>query len=216
MTLEFQPADDFSSFIDGAETVTLRRRGCDETISVPTAYRLKVTAEEALSSDGKVEQYDTDWHLQLPSGTLAPSVGDMVIDAQDRCWTILEVKHLTRLERWKCSTRELSVAYGVHDRVVVERPVWDYSGTGPAVSGWNYAFTALPVRIQPLEVDVAITEDGIFTKAYFEIIFAEQVALEPYDRFVAEDGTIYTMVSYEGAERIDELPVVKVLRQEAV
>ena len=214
MTFEVQPEGDFSSFIDGAETVTLRRRASEETVAVPTAYRLKTTDQEALPSDGVVQQHDVEWHLQLPGETLAPSVGDVVVDAQGRCWTILKARHLSRLQRWKCSTRELSLAYGFHDRVVVERPVWDYSGIGPIVAGWNYAFTALPVRIQPLEVDVAVTPDGTFTRAYFEIIFAEQVSLEPYDRFVAEDGTIYTMDSYEGAERIDELPVVKVLRQE--
>ena len=215
MTIELHAEDDFADFVDGLSSVTLRRRGSSETVAIQSAWQLSGLTQEALPSEGAVLQDEVVWHLQLPDEEVAPQVGDIVIDGQDRRWTVLEVEELTKLKRWKCVARALSVAYGCQDRVDLQRAVWDDLGSGPEIVGWSYVLTALPVRIQPQEILVDGSVDPNVTKAFFQIILGEQVSLEPDDRFVAEDGTIYLLQSLEQADRLDVLPIAKVLRQDA-
>ncbi len=46
----------------------------------------------------------------------------------------------------------------------------------------------------------------------FHIILGEAFPLQPDDRFVAADGAIYRLESIEQADRIDVLPIAKVVR----
>ncbi len=212
MTLSFDPTTDFAQAVDGLESVTLQRRGSSQTVTVSSAQRQQETAQESEPSDGAVRQADILWHLQLPAGEDPPEVGDAVIDLQGNRWTILQVEALSLLGRWKCAARDLRIAYGCFDRVDIERAVWGDLGSGPEIVGWNYAFSALPVKIQPSTVVVDNSVTPVATTAHFDIILSETIALEPDDRFVAEDGTIYQIESYEQSERIDVLPIAKVTR----
>jgi len=47
----------------------------------------------------------------------------------------------------------------------------------------------------------------------YEIILSESIALEPDDRFTAEDGASYRLQSLQQAERIDALPIARVVRE---
>lgn len=46
----------------------------------------------------------------------------------------------------------------------------------------------------------------------YRIILGEAFSLEPDDRFVAMDGTIYRLEAIEQVDRIDALPVAQVVR----
>ncbi|MDZ4659299.1 MAG: hypothetical protein SH868_17130 [Bythopirellula sp.] len=199
-------ATDFAQVVDGLEEVTLRRRDGMTSIAVIAARRQGVQQREAEPSGGAVTEANAEWHLALAEN-LAPRVGDVVVDAQGGRWTILVAEELPQLGRWKCVTRELRIAYGCGERIDIERPIWS-TGETPEIVGYVYVATALPVRIQPVTV-------SSYDQATFRIILGESLALEPGDRFVAGDGTIYTLQSYEQAERIDVLPVAMVVRGEA-
>ncbi len=214
MVPDINAGSDFAQLIDGLESVDLRRRHSPETVTINAARRHEAISREANPSDGLVQQADAVWHLQMPVGESAPKIGDVVLDGNEGRWTILERQELSLLGRWRCETRDLSVAYGCQDRVDVERTVWGDLGGGPEIVDWVYAFTALPVKIQPDEIVVDNSLDPPATKSFFQIILSESILLQPDDRFVAEDGTVYLLQSYEGAERIDRLPVAKVLRKE--
>jgi len=125
--------NDFAEFVDNLETVALRRRNSTKELVVETAYRHQTGAQEAVPSGGAALQVDTLWHLQLPSGETDPQIGDIVIDQQANRWTILETELLAMLGRWKCASRELRIAYGCHDRVDIERPIWGDNGSGPEI-----------------------------------------------------------------------------------
>jgi hypothetical protein len=201
-------ADDFADVVDGLETVTLRRRESNTVVAVTAARRLAAVSREAEVSAGAVVRSDVEWHLVLGDDT-APQVGDIVIDAQGNHWTILVAEQLPHLQRWKCAARELRIVYGCGERVDIERPVWS-EGESPEIVGWTYVVTALPVRIQPVEVGVGDDGSG---EAVFHIIMGESIAVEPHDRFVAGDGTVYALHSFEQAERIDALPIARVVRE---
>lgn len=201
-------ATDFAEIVDGLEEVTLCRRDGVTTVSVAAARRQRVNQREAEPSAGMVVESNAEWHLAFNEG-VAPHVGDVVLDANGGRWTILTAEQLPMLARWKCATRDLRIAYGCGERVDIGRPVWS-EGETPEIVGWTYVATALPVRIQPISIGVDESEKG---RATFRIILGESVALEPHDRFVAGDGAIYLLESYEQAERIDVLPVAIVVRE---
>lgn len=201
---------DFAQVVDGLEPVSLRRRDGLTSIAVLAARRLSALSREAEPSGGRVTEANAEWHLQLAED-VALQVGDVVIDENERRWTILSAEELPLLGRWKCSTRELRIAYGCGERVDLERPIWSDAET-PEIVGWSHVFTALPVRIQPIEVALDNENTG---ESVFRIILGESIALEPHDRFVAGDGSIYLLRSYQQAERIDALPVAMVVKQES-
>lgn len=215
MTIEINATDDFELLVDGLTNVELHRRESNESVSIAAARRVEATVREAVPSGGHARQADAVWHLRMPAGEGPPQLGDVVIDEDDGRWTILETQDLALLGRWRCATRELSVAYGCLDRVDVLRAVWDDLGSGPEIVDWVYALTALPVRIQPVEMALDETVDPPATESRFQIILSESIELEPDDRFVGEDGAIYLLETYERAERIDALPIAHVLRQAA-
>jgi hypothetical protein len=196
------------SVVDGTEAVTLRRRGSSTTAAVTAAWRKSVSDREAEPSAGAVVQADAEWQI-LPTDDAVPQVGDVVIDGAGRHWTILVVEHLPRLQRYRCETRELRIAYGCGERVDIERPSWSEDET-PEIVGWTYVATALPVRIQPVEVSLDADNN---TQAVFRVIIGEPLELLPHDRLTGSDGTTYSVRSFEQAERIDALPVAVVWRE---
>ena len=212
MSVELDPSSEFAQWADGLENVTLRRRDSGETVAITVALRRDVVAQEAEPSGGAALQTDAVWHLQLPAGESPPELGDIVIDARDYHWTIQQTEELPLLGRWKCSARELRVAFGCVDHVDVQRAVWDDLGSGPEIVGWSYVYTALPVKIQPEETLVSDTSITPTSTLRFHIILGEAFPLQPDDRFVAADGAIYRLESIEQADRIDVLPIAKVVR----
>jgi hypothetical protein len=212
MSVELDPSSEFAQWADGLENVTLRRRDSGETVAITVALRRDVVAQEAEPSGGAALQTDVVWHLQLPAGESPPELGDIVIDARDYHWTIQQTEELPLLGRWKCAARELRVAFGCVDHVDVQRAVWDDLGSGPEIVGWSYVYTALPVKIQPEETLVSDTSITPTITLRFQIILGEPFPLQPDDRFVAADGAIYRLESIEQADRIDVLPIAKVVR----
>ncbi len=212
MSVAFDPSDEFAQWADGLENVTLRRRDSGETVAITVALRRDALAQEAQPSAGAARQTDTVWHLQLPTGESPPELGDVVIDARKYHWTIQQTEELSLLGRWKCAARELRVAFGCADHVDVQRAVWDDLGSGPEIVSWSYVYTALPVKIQPEETLVSDTSITPTSTVRFHIILGEAFPLQPDDRFVAADGAIYRLESIEQADRIDVLPIAKVVR----
>jgi hypothetical protein len=207
-------ATDFAEIVDGLEEVTLRRRDGLTTVAVVAARRQRVNQREGEPSAGTVVESNAEWHLAFAEG-VAPHVGDVVLDADGGRWTILTAEQLPLLGRWKCATRDLRIAYGCGERVDIERPIWS-EGETPEIVGWTYVATALPVRIQSLKISQPVSvsvDESEAGRATFRIILGESLALEPHDRFVAGDGAIYLLESYEQAERIDVLPVAIVRRE---
>ena len=213
MPVEVNAEEDFANFVDRLESVTLQYRGSGGKVAISSALRHSTSTLEAEPSAGAAIQSDATWHLQLPEGEVSPSMGDVLIDESGNRWTILDLEELSYLGRWRCSTRELSVAFGCFDRVDIQRAIWDDLGSGPEIVDWSYAFTALPVKIQPLETTVDDSVSPEITASSFYIILSEQISLDPDDRFVAEDGSIYKLVSLQQEDRLDVLPIAQVLKE---
>src|SRR3972149_4592103 len=127
MSADFDPAADFVQITDHAETVTLLRRGAmsvDAGTVIHNALRRALRSGEFaartrndtrqfINSDGQCIAADTNWHLPAVELDKPPSIGDVIIDADNRRWTILEIDLIVLPTRWGCLARELSLAHGI-------------------------------------------------------------------------------------------------------
>ncbi len=214
MTTKPNLLEDFAEFIDNLELVTLRRKDSTKELLVKTAYRQVAATQEMEPSGGSVLQADAVWQIQLPADAMVPQLGDVVIDQHKNRWTILRTEELVRLGRWKCTTRELRIAYDCHERVDIERPVWGDLGSGPVIVDWTEICAALPVSIQLDEMTLDTSTTPPTKQLLFKILLSESIALEPDDRLTAEDGVSYRLESLQHAKHINALPIASALREE--
>jgi hypothetical protein len=216
MAIELNVQDDFATILDGFEPITVRRRGSAETIAVPRAWRYSMQTEAAEAGNVGVARKDAVWQFAWDDTVDKPRIGDLVVDATDECWTLLSVSELGAKTRLRCLARNLSIVYGVIDRVDIQQAIWEDSGSGPEIVGWTTLRTAVPARIQPERTIIDIAADPPTSSATYRVLLADDTPLDHNHRLIGPDSSVYQIVEYAQAERIDALPVATVVRQPAV
>jgi hypothetical protein len=142
----------------------------------------------------------------LPTSELpdAPRLGDIVLDAAGRRWTILTVKRATLGARWRCETRNLAIAAGLDDSIAIQKNV----GT-TASPIWQTWKTGLRARIQPLRTIIDNDAEAPTTTTKYRIFVEENIEVAHTCRIRGPNGTIYTVTGAIGAEQIGELQVIE-------
>ena len=213
MSLELTIHDDFSTIIDGAEPISLKRRGSADTVAVPKAWRYSSQTQEAQAGISGVVRNDAVWQFAWDEAVDRPRVGDSLIDATNECWTILAVVERGHKSRLQCITRNLRLVYELDDRIEIQQAVWEDSGSGPEVVGWTSLRTAVPARIQPDHTTIDNAADPPTSSATYRVMLADNTPLDHNHRLVDPDGAIYQVLEYSQAERIDTLPIATVVKQ---
>ncbi len=222
MSVNFDPSADFVGTTDGLEAVTLLRRGSGPSTPgtiVSHALRRAVTIREAtirnryhtrkqVPSGGRYTAGDVAWHLPTGSLSDAPRLGDVIVDGDDRRWTILEVQLATLGTRWRCIARNLAVAYALDDTVVILKATYAKGEGGAAEPTWRIWKTGVRARIQPALADMATEHRARRTVVRYQIFVEEDVALDHTHRLQGPDGTIYKINASHGSERIGELQTI--------
>jgi hypothetical protein len=212
MAINFDVREDIGQVLDGLEPVTVVRRGKAESIPVANAWRYSSISGEADPTGGSIVQSDAVWQLAWDEEVDLPRVGDTIVDQEGACWTILTVEQLGAKTRVRCVTRNLSIAFGLDNKLDIQVAVVEDQGSGPEIVGWQTIHTAMPGRIQP---DTTTVEGGdappTSSKSY-RVTLGEQIALDHNHRILGPDGAIYQIVEFTQAERIDVLPMAKVIR----
>jgi len=217
MSLDFDPSDDFTSLADGTETVTLLRHGStpgEGGTVIAHALRRAITAgQAAIVNRGDVRKYvvsfgrytaaEAVWHLPLAELPETPHLGDVILDGDNQRWTILTVKRATLGARWRCETRNVSVAFGLDDTISVLK------ATG-VPDTWRTWRTGIRARIQPTETKIVADEETPYTTRRYRIFVEEDLELDHTCCVRGADGTIYTITGAIGAQRIGELQVIEV------
>jgi hypothetical protein len=217
----FDPSNDLSTVADGLETVTLLRRGRtpgDAGTVIAHALRRAITAGEAafvasgdvrkqVPSGGQQLADDLVWHLPVVELPEAPRLGDVILDSTGRRWTILAVKLATLAARWRCETRDIGIAVGLDDTISAQKNAGDASS--PIWRTWR---TGIRARIQPLQTTIDATAETPSTTTRCRIFVEENLELDHTCRIRGADGTVYTILSSTGADRIGELQVIEVER----
>ncbi len=217
----FDPSEDLAAVADGLEAVTLLRRGSTYGVAGTTiahALRRAMSAAEAaivtrgdihknVASAGRLAAYVVAWHLPIAELPTSPRLGDVILDAQGQRWTILEVKRATLGARWRCDTKNVAVAYGLDDTISVLKSLGTSSGSGETV--WRTWRTGIRARVQPNYTTIKRDDDLSTTTTSYRIFVEENVEVDHTCCIRGADGTLYTITSAIGAERIGELQVIE-------
>ena len=205
MNMDFDPGADFSRVADNTEAVTLLRRGAtpgDAGTMILHALRRAVQLGEFaaknrdesrryINSDGQCVAADVDWHLPAAELQAPPSIGDAILDGDGLRWTILELDLIMLRTRWKCSARELSIAYGLDDTVTVLKAEYAKSDAGAAEPAWQTWRTGVRARIQPVEVKVGAENSARCATSTYRIFVEDDLPLDHTHRIRAQMETFF-------------------------
>ena len=216
MTIDFDPTDDFADVVDATESVTLKRRGTSSATAIAAALRRAVDTHQASArnlyntwkkpaSAGHLTACDVIWHLPKEQLSEAPRLGDLIVDADNARWTILDVRLATLKTRWQCFARNLAVVHGLDDTLTILKATYTKGSGGAAEPAWNVWRTGVRARIQPAKAAVDVENQTRRSTRRFQIFVEEDVALDHNHRIQGPDGTVYRIRGTTGAQRIDEV-----------
>jgi hypothetical protein len=226
MNMSFDPGDDFSRIADNTEAVTLLRRGVTpgeaETVIQHALRRASQSGEFAarnrdesrryINSDGQCIAADVDWHLPAAELQTPPGIGDAILDGAGRRWTILELELIMLRTRWRCSARELSIAYALDDTVAILRAEYAKSDGGAADPAWQTWRTGVRARIQPVEVKVGAENSARGAISTYRIFVEDDLTLDHTHRIRGADGTLFQITAVTGAGRLGELQTIEAVK----
>jgi len=205
MSVTFDPSTDFEDVCDGLEAVTLNRRGSTPNTDIAHALQRNINNREIAASDGKYKAGDVRWHLPDAEIGDDPRMGDVIVDAADNRYTILEPRHDTLENRWRCVCRNVRVVYGLDDTIAILQATYA-KGTGGALEPtWHDWKTGIRACIQPMATDIGVENQAKRAVNQVSIFIAEDLAITQNHRVRGRNGTIYKVTGYNGAERIGEL-----------
>jgi hypothetical protein len=213
----FDPSDDFALITDGTEPVTLLRRGSGSGGGTAIAHALRraISIGEAPivnrgdvhknpATDGQCTATELAWHLPVAELPEPPRLGDVILDGQAQRWTIMAVKRTTLGARWRCETRNVTVAFGLDDTITVLKAG---DPGGPAWRTWK---TGVRARIQLSDSKIATDADTPYTTRHYRIFVEEDLDLDHTCSIRGPDGALYTITGTVGGDRIGELQVIEV------
>ncbi len=214
MAVTFAPGTDFVDVTDGLEAVTLNRRGSSSDVSVASALQRNVSTTEIAESDGKYRAGDVRWHLPISQVANTPQLGDSIVDSNLDRWKVIEVRFDTLSTRWHCVTRNLAIAYGLNDTIVIEAATWA-KGTGGAMEA-TYSIWKSGVRARIQEVSDATerariqTEEGAKrTPKQFKIYVDKDYEITHTHRIRDRKGTYYKVEGNTTKGELDEMQIVE-------
>jgi hypothetical protein len=127
----------------------------------------------------------------------------VILDGDQQRWTILDVKLATLGARWRCTARNVVIAFGLDDTITVLKAT-------DGGSAWRTWRTGIRARIQPIQTKISTTGETPSTSASFRIFVAENLELDHTYCIRGADGVLYTITRVTGADRIGELQVIEV------
>ncbi len=136
----------------------------------------------------------------------------MILDGDSQRWTILEVTCATLGVRWRCETKNVTVAFGLDDTISVLKAAGTSGGAGSGETTWRTWRTGVRARIQPIETTITNIAGTAATSTSYRIFVEENLDLDHTCCIRGPDGTLYTITRSIGAERIGELQVIEVQR----
>lgn len=204
---------DFDLF-DLAAAVVIRRRG-QADVHVTRALTSPVKRSEPEPAGGQVTE--ADQVFTFPSRGLSASfaLGDKIVDHAAVEWSIIGMDYSDNLGLWRCTTRNMAVAYGLDNQVDVLLANYSKSAGGEAIADWIPVAQSVRARVQPMTQDRQVDDNADWANAEYRVILAEALTqfrglADPVAadvRLVDRNGLTLRVVSYEAPERIDALPV---------
>ena len=212
MTLDFDPASDLAEVVDGLEAISVTRPGSSTVTAVSQALRSAMRRREAEHSNGKYTAGDVVW--QIPASQLpdSPRLGDVIVDAAEQRWTVLDVRSTSLSRRWRCIARNIAVAAGLDSYVDIEAASYTKGTGGAEQATWKTWKTGIPARVQPVEMEVAGQRDRRVSRRRFTIFLAEDVTVDHTHRIKGSDSAVYRILGTRKSDRVDALLEIDAIR----
>lgn len=204
---EQQAAGDMLVF-DGLRPATLRRTDGQAPVAVAHALRRAVRTAELPAGSGLAAS-DAYWHLpqtELPS---PPRLGDQIVDAAETAWTVLAVDAQVFDGRWRCHARDLSIAAGLDQQVVIQRATWRQAPDGAPLAVWSDWRLHVPASIRPVGGKAVDLEARTQMQHRLRVFLAEPAVLDHNYRIV-QGANVYRILGYEAPERLEQLTTLLV------
>ncbi len=209
MTVTFAPGTDFVDVVDGLEAVTLNRRGSSSNVSVTSALQRSVSTAEIAGSDGKYRAGDVRWHLPVSEVSSTPRLGDWIVDAAAERWQVLEVRLDTLSTRWRCVTRNLAIAYGLDDTLVIEKAVYAKGTAGASEASYHVWRSGVRARIQEVAAVMGTEQETQRTAKRFEIFLEDDYAINHNHRIRDRRGNYYRIEGTGNKAELGQAQVVE-------
>lgn len=194
----FDPADDFVLAADGHAAVALVRAG-GSSIDVPHALRQAVRRLGPEFGEPRSVAGEAVWHLPASETGSPPRPGDVVIDANGRGWTLLDVRAETLGSRWRCAARDIAAAFELTDAIDVERAIWTKGPSGVPEAAWSVWRSGVAARIEPIGGSLEQPHQARAARQDVRVYLAGDVPLKAEHRLRSPDGAIYAIRAWRAA-----------------
>jgi len=218
MTVTPDITDDFETYVDNIESVTLTIRGGDSYTA--KAHRNQVQTLEHRPDGGDIRQGDLIWHVSatMDSGEELEDLsevplGSTLTDPEGLVWTILNANLQVWRSKWEFHTRNLTIVAGLDTLVTLQHCTYTKDiNTGERVETWTDHTTSIRAKIQPQTKTPEIEHDTDETEELYEVVLESSLSIVPGEsyRIVDSSSDIYRVISYQQPDQISSLPYLVV------
>lgn len=182
---------------------------------IPIAKRRALRKSELAASGGAYLASDLIWHLPVSILTpgLSPKLGDVLIDQDQIRYTIFDLTLGRFKQRWQCTTRNLSLVFGLTDLITIQTATNAADKSGALIQLWppdggQTTYPNLTCKVQ-LTGQNTVAERGLRGKqSTYDITVDRQINISTEDR-ILWGSKILDVVGYRQAESIVDLPVIE-------
>jgi hypothetical protein len=135
-------------------------------------------------------------------------LGDWIVDGASNRWQVIEVHEDTLSRRWRCVTRNLAIAFGLNDTVVIEEAVYTKATGGAAVATYHVWKAGVRARIQETTVTVGNDVETQRTAREFRIFLEDDYEINHNHRIRDRKGTYYKIVGTANKAELGQAQVV--------
>ena len=191
--------------------MTLKRSGSADDDRDAESLALLVTHATGRAGNAGRRTRRRRLAVWLGSGIDPPRIGDSIVDAANDCWTILSIEERGAKTRLRCVTRNLQIVHQL-DRSHRD-PGGDLGGQRLRAGNRRLDDRSVPPcqhEFSRSKRRSTIRPTRRRRRLTYRVMLADDTPLDHNHRLVGPDGTIYQLVEYTQAERIDTLPMATV------
>lgn len=189
-----------------ATLVVVGASGAATQHALSDAKRSRLGWRELAPSAGVYTGQDVSWRVPavlIPGVT--PKVGDRIKDAANVEWTALEVESLKWRTVWRLVCRSFVLAFGLGDTIALHRDTPTAGAAGGRVSSYAAVVTGVPARIQETSADAGTRLGKRQSVKRYTVYVGQRLTVEATDRLIDQHGTVYSILSSQSPDRIDQL-----------
>lgn len=194
MSRKLDTTTDFAAVVDHLQAVTLVRPGSSLSLSIDGALRTSTSNSTAQAKLGKYEQHDAVWHLPATIPDFTPDLGDEILDAEGRRWTVLAFRRTLDGARWWIVARDMVTAHRLNDFLDIDQATYQLDSRACSYPVWEPWRTGLPARLEVQTVEFQREKEPIGTVREMVVHLSEPLTIDSAYRFRHADGRTFRIV----------------------